>query len=1356
MSASAFAAAPAARGEDVTTPLPASAAGSEVAGSQEFSPGTAAGRSLSASLSRDYGSLGWDCARGVSTTDNLKVLLLKALLKLQQNGGNGGSSPAGDPQKDRLICEMQALLQAQREGSHEATATGAGAFEKPKDGEKGEDSSYPQTPQSPGSLLRMYRENLKVMDIDFKSLKEERSLLKKQHAELFSEHKKLDVSLQLILKEIEELKERERVEVNTNVVLMQFIVTVVRLLLDALVEKKSVDAVLLTLRQELETLKVSSHPESLLSECYRSLRNIIEHTPRNAGTSDASAGAEKRREERCSRSACGVLLRVMETHTESSIVQRRAIETVEHSRVGEKAQGEAETAAGAKAAELDASAEELERSLREQRAKAKQAAMTALLTTPAVGEAGSTIKNGRRQSEMPRHTARLELAPPPHRADSDGSLVVHGPALERSARRLSATAVGDGAFSLAAQFAVAARAPAPREEHTPVLLPEATSQLRGPVRENCPLAPVDCSPAFLAAETAAAPGVLPDGGEGVEASTLSKATLKRDAREAETVQKPQPARGEGPWSGEPWVVPVVEGQRVSSADQQASASFEGLLSHNREALSSTQKDIRECIEVLRQSPQVRPLETKSAAGKLGNAGEHHTPVRGGSAASCGLPETSETTTTFVTELLRRANSVSVSLAEVRRALGEVIGFEPEGAGARGSADGQGTTRSFYSIPPTPLPTHNGSFENTLSFILARAATRTDVPRDGFGTGGSSDGESDANEKTSKRPVNEDRGLASIYSRRSLGDSVDGLGQCRTPVVSRVDQFPSGPCGLPWCSSWSGYVAAPEGSVGTRRSSASFDGSLLTPQPSRVSARGGADEAPVIRDGSDSVRSSQSAAGEEPARGREAIDLVAAYKAMLALEQIQRKEHEVKTAQVQVTTTVEKKVASQRSGGVERAELRQVAAPLPSSAAGSLRGLSSPVAAATPSGDAQGDGTERHAAPAAAPQATVPSVCAFESLVADEGDPKEGEAELTGKKLSAEAVPDRAASSSHVRGDSVGKASIQGAVSKAVTSAVTHVAASDARATKSVTQTVSRYEVESGGRIARVKQLRYPSRIQVRHSRLPSPVAVVSVPCEEVSYAPYAVPVSALALPPQGVATVAYSPAPGVSAAAPLVASSEATQTASAAGASESAHVSQTAGRVQQMTVSQATAAQAVAYCYPVGTSFAYVPSYANEVPTGAPLAPSGSARFYGFAAEGAEGSAHVHLAATVKAANAFPATLAPVCYREVKENDLPGARLGSTAAGAGAGDDESKMDSAGAAGERVYAEFTAEEARLAEDAGKVAAFVPSSYPTQYAILTAASLPSVPEESDPAARGLDTSRISTGGWCCRPTNPCAKK
>ncbi|PHJ23177.1 hypothetical protein CSUI_002975 [Cystoisospora suis] len=446
-----------------------------------------------AAVENREGSLQPGAPANDAVAEQLKALLFQALIQQQQQPGTATGTSLNEQQRQQTVAALTALLQMY--GPRNTDGPGAGQEAKSVSGKPNEPQQEKEASnaairakgksETASALLKEYRENFRQMEEAYQALQVERSSLKKRHDELLNEHEKLNISLQKVLNEIAELKAKEQAEADANVMVVQFIVNALRLFLDAALSKQKVEDVLPSLRHELEKLRLPAHDPRLLN-CYNRLRQLAGQEP---VMKFGSRGSD----------------------TAGGPVSQKSRGNIAEGSSDSKNDGTVPVSNGTFPARISLSIEAIRRDdpggIDGEKANAVQQGMT-------LGAAGVSGGRARRQSELPGSTAadkRLEEdSQLQRRAGSDGLLDVPGtghefqgvPALGDNARRHSATAVGDGSISLAAQFAIAAMAPAPREEHTPVLLPEKTILQKASENEE---AASGVSTTFLAAQTAAAP-----------------------------------------------------------------------------------------------------------------------------------------------------------------------------------------------------------------------------------------------------------------------------------------------------------------------------------------------------------------------------------------------------------------------------------------------------------------------------------------------------------------------------------------------------------------------------------------------------------------------------------------------------------------------------------------------------------------------------------------------------------------------------------------------------------------------------------------------------------------------------------
>ncbi|CBZ53260.1 conserved hypothetical protein [Neospora caninum Liverpool] len=987
----------------------------------------------------------------------VKDLLLRVSLGEKQKGAvrevDGTSCPAPDAdasmadaaQKQRVLAYLQALLQIQlqlqrdQEEARQNHSTSAIQVQTKED----RVNSAADPSESPRTLLRRYKEDFKAMNESCQALKEERSTLKKWRDKVMEEYQELDGSLQFVLSEIEAIKAKHQADANINSILVHFIVTAVRLLVDASMHKRNVDNLLADLSRLFDAPNLSVRNPRLVVWCNR-LRELA-----GAQTAD---GQKPWPEERG------------ETQPPATVVALHLFDADKS-----RDPGEAETE------------EKAEASPKEDSPSSETAVQPWAPSTtdsagsrgvPVLGQRAGTALSHRRRSDMPgraSQTTRLQLAPIPDRADSDGRLICnsgHGPALLGSARRRSATALGDGAFSLAAQFAVAARAPAPGVEHTPVLLPDVTGE---EAKRDSPLAPADCSPAFLAAETAAAPGGLEvaenasakeSGGRTCACCGPSKrqasvemvrgnAAQKCDAREK--CLKKTGSRGKAcpkqqkSVSGETWAGLAASGPAVRQRDSTAS---EGVMKVDR--ATQFDSDLQTRLEMLLESPQVRPSETKSGIeGFRGASGEGEV-FRGPSSASCDLPTPFElsATASFAKELLQRANSFSLSISDVRKVLEEALGLGPDGLPGKDAPRLQPlqSRSSLYCLPPTPSPTRVGTCESTLSLLVARAGT----------------GEKPASGAPEGRPTRagDEASEAGRRLQEASGASIgDKDAAARVPAAPRVDRWV--PCSSAGAPAWTEGFSV-ERSFEAKSASVSFEGGLLTPKPSRVE---------------DAKSRGTHKADQDPQQ--DVVDLVAVYRAMLALE---------KSEAAKADANRSKDEAGTQEGGIQSDQLRQVIEVL-------WRQLSSPVAAvAEPKPEEKEDeGAESDASSSrAAPTLALESPVALVPVGEDETQPdretarKSVDSVASALSEAASKTPQPLSMPAFVAAGSVGRPESAKGKFKLYT-----------------LPSLERRAIEARQAPSAFPQIVYASSIERRHSLLPGPV-LTTVPCEPIS-SPYSLP-----------------------------------------------------------------------------------------------------------------------------------------------------------------------------------------------------------------------------------------------------------
>ncbi|EPT29081.1 hypothetical protein TGME49_229640 [Toxoplasma gondii ME49] len=812
--------------------------------------------------------------------EQVEAFLSQACPGEKTKGGGfteGDSAKKQADQQQQALAYLQALLQIQLALKEEQEMMSNHASPPPKQQKEGKSAADPS--ETPRTLLKEYHREFQAMNESCKSLKEERVALKKWHNKVMEEYQELDGSLQTILNQVEEMQAKQQIDANANWVLVHFVVSAVRLLVEASTHRQNVDKLLAELSRLFDAHSVSLQNSSLASWCAR-LRDMLALEGEGAETRRLQlAGAE-------AAASASAAPRLGQAHPAESNAKPQHAASRQQETPGSLRKGDSPSVKKA-----------------EDGKKEKNAQLS--WGGPLAAERPAAQTSSRRRSDMPgrsSQTTRLELAPIPGRADSDGRLsrsFDHEPALLGSARRRSATALGDGAFSLAAQFAVAARAPAPSEEHKPVVLPDVAGET-----PRDPLAPEDCSPAFLAVETAAAPGTL-ESSESIEFGGPSCAScgLFRHWASPEKVDRKDSAFGpEGSAGG----FKRVESREARSLREKAkstaktaswSPSLESQV-QKRDATSQFERDLQTRLEMLLETPQVRPCATKSGIDDTG-AGADAGVLRENSFASCDLPASAElsATASFATELLHRANSFSLSVSDVRRVLGEALGLGADGRPAKGVASGVQTLQSWTSLrclPPTPSPTRIGTTETTLSLLLAHADSSenlkcTTAPRQGSDRSGDS---------SSVRGEASCASATSGVSRHSEGSAG------RQAASTCVDVVPSGIPGFP---GWTKCCVA-ERSFSSESGRTSFESGLFTPKPSRV----------------DDAKSS----ARENDLHAEGVDLVAVYKAILALE---RQEEEAKANERG------NKATSAQEGGISAEQVKQMVDSL-------WRQMSSPLAA----------------------------------------------------------------------------------------------------------------------------------------------------------------------------------------------------------------------------------------------------------------------------------------------------------------------------------------------------------------------------------------------------------------------------
>ncbi|KEP59837.1 UNVERIFIED_CONTAM: hypothetical protein HHA_229640 [Hammondia hammondi] len=789
----------------------------------------------------------------------------------------GDSDKQQADQQQQALAYLQALLQIQLSLKKEQEMMANHAHTPPKEQKEG--NSAADLSETPRTLLKEYHREFQAMNESCMSLKAERVALKKWHNKVMEEYQELDGSLQTVLNQVEEMQAKQQIDANANWVLVHFVVSAVRLLVEASTHRQNVDRLLAELSRLFDAHNVSLQSSNLASWCTR-LRDMLalegeSAEPRRLQPAGAEAAAF------ASASPSVGQPQPAESSAKPQHGSSRQQETPESLRKGDSPS--VKKAGDGK--------------------KEKNAQLS--WGGPLAGERTAAPTSTRRRSDVPGRSSQttcLELAPIPGRADSDGRLLRsfgHEPALLGSARRRSATALGDGALSLAAQFAVAARAPAPSEEHKPVVLPEVAGET-----PRDPLAPADCSPAFLAVETAAAPGTL-ESSESIEfgGSSCVSCGLFRHWVSPEKVERRDSALSPEPSAGGFKREESCEarGLREKAKSTAKAASWSPSLEsqvQKRDATSQFERDLQTRLEMLLESPQVRPCATKSGIDDTG-AGSDAGVLRENSFFSCDLPAPAEfsATASFATELLHRANSFSLSVSDVRRVLGEALGLGADGQPARDVASGVQTLQTSTSLrclPPTPSPTRIGTTETILSLLLAHADT-SENPKRTAAPGQGSDRSGDS---------------SSLRREASCASATSGVSRHSEGTVGRqaastcVDSVPSGFPGFP---GWTKCCVV-QRSSSSESGRTSFESGLFTPKPSRA----------------DDVKSS----ARENDLHAEGVDLVAVYRAILALE---KREEEAKANERG------SKAVNAQEGGISAEHVKQMVDSL-------WRQMSSPLAA----------------------------------------------------------------------------------------------------------------------------------------------------------------------------------------------------------------------------------------------------------------------------------------------------------------------------------------------------------------------------------------------------------------------------